>query len=661
MGDGQTYAWLVVMGKAGTRYALEENEITIGRGTSGQIRLKDPKISRAHARITLQGGQLIIEDLKSAHGVFINGQKIEKIEIKDGDQIQLGDTHLILEIEQDSMGTVMVSADEEALAQEQCRYCSSPITEGQAYCSMCGATTRELPDPFGFIQQAYLQLQALYRSGKMDAATFRSELEKMIVSDGSGGYWMVGIQSGRWHWFNGTEWIQRDPPSEALSQGPIQDKAAPPPLTPPPLPPPGPGLVEIGESKQSRRLFLIGGGVLIAFSILAIGAYTAYRLVNSDDGGSTAELDVQPLPGSTIPQEQPPQTVTTEIVQQPVSTPTPTQEIVPTETPDLPYAIRPYDPGTDETLSSLADFAEFMEAQSNPKHAIFEGSWNVQQPAIFNIGWCAIDALTLNENLQVIQMDLEIDDRGVESELMFADEFGDSTLACRTSRIVVEFLEPGEHRLVWTTSYSEPIFDGWQTLEAGTYLNEYVFEVRDVTTVEDEFNESSGKWDETVQQNFSQWTEGGSFNIQVHKENFAAWSIYHDLEAEDILILTKARRVSAVEGAFGLIFRYQDVSNFYYFLVDDSGYFTLGKRIDGEWTNLIDWTFSDTILAGDEFNSLGIMATGNELVAFINLHVVGEVVDNSFAIGGVGLIAQSINDQGEMYAEFDQFSLEHYE
>ena len=661
MGDGQTYAWLVEMGKSGTRYALEENEITIGRGTSGQIRLKDPKISRAHARITLQGGQLIIEDLKSAHGVFINGQKIEKIEIKDGDQIQLGDTHLILEIEQDSMGTVMVSADEEALAQEQCRYCSSPITEGQAYCSMCGSTTRELPDPFGFIQQAYLQLQALHRSGKMDAATFRSELEKMIVSDGSGGYWMVGIQSGRWHWFNGTEWIQRDPPSEALSQGPIQDKAAPPPLTPPPLPPPGPGLVEIGESKQSRRLFLIGGGVLIAFSILAIGAYTAYRLVNSDDGGSTAELDVQPLPVSTIPQEQAPQTITTEIVQQPVSTPTPTQEIVPTETPDLPYAIRPYDPGTDETLSSLADFAEFMEAQSNPNHAIFEGSWNAQQPAIFNIGWCAIDALTLNENLQVIQMDLEIDDRGVESELMFADEFGDSTLACRTSRIVVEFLEPGEHRLVWTTSNSEPIFDGWQTLEAGTYLNEYVFEVRDVTTVEDEFNESSGKWDETVQQNFSQWTEGGSFNIQVHKENFAAWSIYHDLEAEDILILTKARRVSAVEGAFGLIFRYQDVSNFYYFLVDDSGYFTLGKRIDGEWTNLIDWTFSDTILAGDEFNSLGIMATGNELVAFINLHVVGEVVDNSFAIGGVGLIAQSINDQGEMYAEFDQFSLEHYE
>jgi len=107
-----------------------------------------------------------------------------------------------------------------------------------------------------------------------------------------------------------------------------------------------------------------------------------------------------------------------------------------------------------------------------------------------------------------------------------------------------------------------------------------MFDVRDVTTVEDDFNESSGKWDETVQQNFSQWTEGGSFHIQVHKENFVAWSIYHDLEVADILALTHAKRVSEVDGAYGLIFRYQDVSNFYYFMVDDNGYFVLGKRLE---------------------------------------------------------------------------------
>jgi len=119
--------------------------------------------------------------------------------------------------------------------------------------------------------------------------------------------------------------------------------------------------------------------------------------------------------------------------------------------------------------------------------------------------------------------------------------------------------------------------------------------------------------------------------------------------------------VSEVDGAYGLIFRYQDVSNFYYFMVDDTGYFVLGKRLAGEWNDLIDRTYSDVILTGEEFNSLGVMATGNELVAFINLNVVGEVVDDSFSSGSVGLITHSISEQGEMHAEFDTFSLEYYE
>jgi hypothetical protein len=420
-------------------------------------------------------------------------------------------------------------------------------------------------------------------------------------------------------------------------------------------------VIDAEEGQRTRRLFLIGGGTLVAFSILAIGAYAAYQLINADGEAPIAETENQHSPISTIAVPEPTQTAAEAVIEPPSLTPTSTTESPPTEAPSLTFSIRPYDPGTDENLSSLADFADFIEAQSIPEHAIYEGSWYVQQPAIFNIGWCAIDEGTLNENLQVIQMSLEIDGRTVGPESMFEDEFGDTDLACRSSRIVVEFLEPGEHRLLWTTSYEEPIFDGWQALEAGTYLNEYVFDVRDVTTVEDDFNESSGKWDETVQQNFSQWTEGGSFHIQVHKENFVAWSIYHDLEVADTLELTRAKRVSQVEGAYGLIFRYQDVSNFYYFMVDDTGYFILGKRLAGEWIDLIDRTYSDVILTGEEFNSLGIMATGNELVAFINLNVVGEVADDSFSSGSLGLIAQSISDQGEMHAEFDTFSLEYYE
>jgi len=415
------------------------------------------------------------------------------------------------------------------------------------------------------------------------------------------------------------------------------------------------------DDKRLLRQFVIAGGVLIAITILAVGAYAAYKLVNADDGDSTAIAEVQPVSTSAVLQLSPTLEATGMDVQQPIVTPTWTQEPSASATPVLPYTLRTYDPETDEPLVNLTDVVGFIDAISNPEYSVYEGSWEINRPGRFNIGWCAIDANTLYENLQVIEMSLEIDGTSVEPTDMFDEEFGDSTFYCRTSQIVVEFSEPGEHRLLWKTSYAEPVFDGWETLESGTYLNEYVFDVRDVTTVEDDFNESSGKWDETVQQNFSQWTEGGSFHIQVHKENFIAWSIYHDLEVDDVFIITDVKRVSGVEGAYGIVFRLQDVNNFYYFLVDDSGYFTLGKRLEGEWIPLLDWTVSDAILSGDAFNSLGVVINGDELVVYVNLELVGQVVDDTFANGGVGVAAQSIETTGEMHAIFDVFSLDYYQ
>jgi hypothetical protein len=125
--------------------------------------------------------------------------------------------------------------------------------------------------------------------------------------------------------------------------------------------------------------------------------------------------------------------------------------------------------------------------------------------------------------------------------------------------------------------------------------------------------------------------------------------------------MAQARRVSDSTGAYGLLFRYKDVNNFYYFMVDDSGFFRLGKRFSGEWIDLIEWTYSESIFSGEAFNHLGVMMTGDELVAFINNEVAGSVIDTSFQLGDVGLIAQSAGDQEGMHAEFDVFYLEYYE
>lgn len=657
----EIHGWLVQLSglNSGERYAIEGEGVEIGRGTTCQIQLSDPKVSRLHARIVFKNGGLIVEDLNSTHGVLVNNLKVQKASLTDGDRLQVGDTQFRLERSPDSIATVMASPSVEDQAYETCQYCGGSYSLGERYCPTCDALTRKLPEPFDFMQQAYLRLRALYRSGKMDAVTFRGELEKMVISDGSGGFWMLGVQSGHWYWFNGTDWIPREPPSAPLRKAAIDSDR--PPKPQPIVPPPTPPSADMEANRRSGRFFLIGGSALVAFSILALGAHAAFKLVNADEQLTSSEFSGQPvIVGTTAPMlASSTVEVGTEALEEPANTATLPPTPIPTSTPPAAHIIRTYDPEVDENLINLADLATYSELLSEPDHAIYEGSWETDRPARFAIGWCATDEPTLAQNLEVIELTLTVDGEIVEPALMFSEDFQDEGMVCRLLRTIVQFNEPGEHRLLWTTSYDEPVFDGWQTLEAGTYLNEYIYDIRDVVAVEDEFETSSGNWDETEQQNFSQWTEGGRFHIQVHKENFAAWSIYHDLEFDDSLILVEAKRNGVIPGSYGLIFRYQDVNNFYYFMVDETGFFTLGKRYAGEWIALIDWTAVDPIL-GDDFNHLGIVLSGNEIMAFLNGESVSAVKDDSFVVGSAGLIAQSGKDMGEMHAEFDRFYLEYY-
>ena len=93
----------------GQVFALDRAETFIGRGRDAHVGVDDAGISRRHARIVrLVGPRYVIEDLHSANGVFVNGRKIEHVELVDGDRIQVG-ARLVLRFG-------FLSADEEALA-----------------------------------------------------------------------------------------------------------------------------------------------------------------------------------------------------------------------------------------------------------------------------------------------------------------------------------------------------------------------------------------------------------------------------------------------------------------------------------------------------------------------------------------------------------------
>src|SRR5439155_6059925 len=65
-------------------------EIIIGRSSELDMVLVEDMVSRKHAKITTDDKTVTIQDLGSTNGTFVNGEKVRKVELKDGDRILIG-------------------------------------------------------------------------------------------------------------------------------------------------------------------------------------------------------------------------------------------------------------------------------------------------------------------------------------------------------------------------------------------------------------------------------------------------------------------------------------------------------------------------------------------------------------------------------------------
>lgn len=90
-------AWLVaVSGPTKGRFGLQKGRNTIGRDPSScQIIVDDPTVSGQHACLIFQGGRFVIHDLASLNGTFVNGQRVDRQMLLDGDKVKIGSTLFI--------------------------------------------------------------------------------------------------------------------------------------------------------------------------------------------------------------------------------------------------------------------------------------------------------------------------------------------------------------------------------------------------------------------------------------------------------------------------------------------------------------------------------------------------------------------------------------
>jgi peptidoglycan hydrolase CwlO-like protein len=79
-------------GDAPKQTALTKKTITIGRGHHCDVRIVTHFVSREHARIVTDGGNVVLEDLGSTNGVFVNSVRVERQELRHGDLVTVGET-----------------------------------------------------------------------------------------------------------------------------------------------------------------------------------------------------------------------------------------------------------------------------------------------------------------------------------------------------------------------------------------------------------------------------------------------------------------------------------------------------------------------------------------------------------------------------------------
>ena len=83
--------------KAGSAYSLAEGAV-LGRGDQADIRLEDTFASSQHAQVALHGDVMVVEDLGSTNGTYLNEEPLRGPQpLHPGDRIRIGDSSFTFE------------------------------------------------------------------------------------------------------------------------------------------------------------------------------------------------------------------------------------------------------------------------------------------------------------------------------------------------------------------------------------------------------------------------------------------------------------------------------------------------------------------------------------------------------------------------------------
>jgi len=103
--EGMRVTLAVLEGKdSGKMFRVERPSIVIGRG-EGDIQLDDAEVSRRHVRLTVHDTRVVLHDLGSTNGTFVEENKISESAIENRAEFRVGATRLMLILSEEGAGT----------------------------------------------------------------------------------------------------------------------------------------------------------------------------------------------------------------------------------------------------------------------------------------------------------------------------------------------------------------------------------------------------------------------------------------------------------------------------------------------------------------------------------------------------------------------------
>ena len=82
-------------GQPDEAFEIVSAETLIGRAPTCDLQIPDESISREHSVVLADGETYMLEDLQSTNGIKVNGKRMRSTELGHGDEIEIGQTHLI--------------------------------------------------------------------------------------------------------------------------------------------------------------------------------------------------------------------------------------------------------------------------------------------------------------------------------------------------------------------------------------------------------------------------------------------------------------------------------------------------------------------------------------------------------------------------------------